>query len=216
MDALSGLRTQYAECSTYADTGVVEITFIHPGDKRITKRPFLTAFLRPDRFRFEFHDEIVDGQVTRLIIWRSGRRVRVHWDIEPIATLRRWIPNALASILQRTTTIAMAVAGATGVSGGSAHTVPQLLMPREISGTSLAQPDSVDNLPSQLIDGRQCSQLRLRFRSSIETVWIDSETYLLRQTAAQHVFSDFETQTITRYRPAMNQPVSEDALKFAL
>ncbi len=56
---VGAMRQLYAESRSYRDKGVVEVDYLdddglrHGGDRR----PFSTAFLRPDRFRFEFKDE---------------------------------------------------------------------------------------------------------------------------------------------------------------
>lgn len=47
--------------------------------------------------------------------------------------------------------------GATGVSGGSAHTVPALLMPDEVGGRSLAElADSAERLADETVEGAVC------------------------------------------------------------
>ncbi len=51
---LARMDKVYANCKSYRDTGVVKIVFAETdGSHHTVKRPFATAFVRPDRFRFE-------------------------------------------------------------------------------------------------------------------------------------------------------------------
>ena len=47
------MAEEYAKCKSYQDLGVVKTVFILPDLKRTVEKPFTTAFVRPDRFRFE-------------------------------------------------------------------------------------------------------------------------------------------------------------------
>src|SRR5207249_4186630 len=48
----------YRNCTSYSDSGVVKTIFIMTnGRTRTVEQPFTTAFVRPDRFRFEFQEK---------------------------------------------------------------------------------------------------------------------------------------------------------------
>jgi hypothetical protein len=114
-EILQRLRATYASARSYADRGVVTTTFHYPSRDRVTHRPFETAFVRPDRFRFELRDDD-----ERYVVWTERGRVRTAWTIAPG--------------LDPCMNLGLALAGATGVSGGSAHTVPTLLMSDRVRG----------------------------------------------------------------------------------
>src|SRR5437660_3207129 len=109
---LAALAEVYAECGSYRDCGQVVTRFVHLDDNppRTVMQPFSTAFVRPHRFRFEYRDEY-----GRYIVWANGEAVQTWWDVSPG--------------VEQQESLEMALAGATGVSGGSAHTIPALLMP---------------------------------------------------------------------------------------
>ena len=71
-DILERMATTYATCRSYHDQGVVKTVFIKDRERRLVRKPFRTAFVRPDRFRFEYEQ---DG-VKQVIVWRHGRSVR--------------------------------------------------------------------------------------------------------------------------------------------
>lgn len=77
----------YSGSRSYSDRGLVRSLFILESGNQIDQRPFLTAFIRPDRFRFEFSHRFEfrheKGSEHRYIIWRSGKEVRTWWDIQP-------------------------------------------------------------------------------------------------------------------------------------
>src|SRR4051794_40464398 len=123
---LEGMAAVYAGCRTYRDTGRVHTRFLTRRgrlDFESTK-PFRTAFVRPDRFRFEFASHFPgQAEMHRFIVHMAGRVVQTWWDLRPG--------------VERQSRLGMALAGATGVSGGAAHTVPALLLPRRVGGRRL-------------------------------------------------------------------------------
>src|SRR5262249_47398083 len=115
---LAALAEVYAECRSYRDAGRVVTRFLPAGDRRphSSVRQFATAFVRPGRFRFEYRQRYREEDAwDRYIVWAHGAEVRTWWDVRPG--------------VEEAKSLGMALAGATGVSGGSAHTVPALLLP---------------------------------------------------------------------------------------
>src|SRR5437764_1480130 len=80
---LAAVLERYAGFSSYRDRGQVTTRFIHLDDSswHTTIRPFSTAFVRPDRFRFEFLNRHGDEEWNRYIVWAEGKEVRTWWDI---------------------------------------------------------------------------------------------------------------------------------------
>ena len=62
-EVLQRTARRYASCKSYRDSGFVNSVEIDAKGKKVTERRFTTAFIRPDRFRFE-------DQGTRLIFYR--------------------------------------------------------------------------------------------------------------------------------------------------
>jgi outer membrane lipoprotein-sorting protein len=194
----------YKNCRTYRDSGVVTIVFINSdGRSRTDELPFTTAFVRPDRFRYEFqHRSRIHHEPTRYIVWSKGQDVRTWWDITP--GVKTGNPLHLA------------LAGATGVSGRSAWEVPSLLLPKEVSRGSLEALQSPTRLEDAKLGEVNC--IRIQGESSIGdpmTFWIDSKTLLIRRIDSGHEFGDFRTeQTMTYDDPIINEPIPEEKLAF--
>ena len=74
---LDKMATAYATCKSYRDSGVVT-NFFNP--QHIDVKPFRTAFVRPDQFRFEYDDGTPEKPY---IVWAKGSEVRTWWYIKP-------------------------------------------------------------------------------------------------------------------------------------
>lgn len=143
-DVVARLVAAYRTCATYRDTGVVRTVYFEATGPRTQDRPFKTAFVRPDSFRFEFTETVL-GKTTRYIVSQQGADVRTWWDVKPgIRTLQ---------------SLDMGLAGATGVSGGSAHVVPSLLLPEGVSGRSLKDMTDVRRLDNAPCGSAVCARL---------------------------------------------------------
>lgn len=82
---LDKVATSYATCKSYRDSGVVTNDFgpHTAGDhfpRHVAVKPFRTAFVRPDQFRFEYDDPTPEKPY---IVWAKGDDVRAWWHIRP-------------------------------------------------------------------------------------------------------------------------------------
>lgn len=210
----------YADCTSYSDSGLVKTVFFQADGERTTERPFTTAFVRPGRFRFEYTEQLEDGRESRYIVWQSEPLVQIWWSIESDEFL-----DALDSSL------ALALAGGTGISGGSAHTIPTLLLPSEILGTRLMDMTEAERIEDAYLDktgcevtaasvsGDECYRVQGQFATSSVTemiVWIEKKTFLVRRIDKQNQFETFRTESTTTYSPAINGDISEDMLEFGV
>ena len=91
----------------------------------------------------------------------------------------------------------MAVAGATGISGGSAYTIAQLLMPE--SDGSLAALEELSLGESKLVEGVTCNVIRGKLlRADAETdLFVDPATSILRRVDSR--FDRFSSQEVRRH-----------------
>jgi len=62
----------YASCKSYADAGRVQIIFLTKLGRRTEIKPFSTAFVRPDAFRFEFQSRRGEEEWNRYIVCTRG------------------------------------------------------------------------------------------------------------------------------------------------
>ena len=192
----------YASCDSYLDEGEVRTLFLTPRGKRTEVKPFSTAFVRPTDFRFEFRDRVGDGEEdwTRYIVWRSSEAVKTWWTIRPGVKTAEDLPLALA--------------GATGVSGGSAAVIPSLLLP-EMSGMRYTSLTGLKLLGEEKVNGSDAYKIEGQDRGGRTlTFWIDKASLLIVQLYERTKFPDFETEQTTIYKPRVNVEIAAEKLAF--
>jgi hypothetical protein len=196
---VADMLATYANCVSYSDEGEVVTVFHNEHGDRTVSKPFTTAFVRPDKFRFEYRERRRDDW-NRYIIWRSASDVRTFWSIRP--DMGR---NDLR----------LAIAGATGVSSGSAIMIPSLLMPGEVSAGQLKSLSNLTLLDVEEVDGSPASKIQGEAAAgNILVLWIDQQSNLVVKIYQQAHFATFNTETTITYRPRLNLPISPDALAF--
>ncbi len=211
-EIVARMENAYRTCKSYADTGSVKtVLFTQEGGSRVDEKPFTTVFVRPDRFRFEYTLKfpIPGAMAQRHIIWAQGDEVRTWWDIQPG--------------VKKEASLAMAIATATGVSGGSAHTIPVLLMPDRLGGSRITELQNVERIADSQSDGVDCYRvegIRPALNSQPVTLWISKDTSLIhridetRQFPKTDEHPPFRTETTTTYPPKVDIEVAEDDLAF--
>ncbi len=201
---LERMAKTYAECKSYRDSGIVKIVFIEHDGRNWTKElVFNTAFIRPDRFRFEYYERVCVNEreeKSLFIVWRKENEVRTWWDIKPGT--------------ENPPSLELAVAGATGVSGGSAHTIPALLLPNEISGRPLTDITEASRIEDAKLDETECFRVHGNFDDSPVTLWIEKETYLVRRIDEETKFEDFQTVDTTTYEPVVDGEIADNLLEY--
>jgi hypothetical protein len=190
----------YAHCTSYQDTGAVTITYLESLGKRVEERPFKTAFVRPDRFRFEYRETGLVGATRRYIVWRLGSHVQTWWDVRPGVQEKGSLSSALSA--------------ATGVSGGSAHTIPALLLPDEVEGRRLTDMTDVKRIADAEVGGAGCFCVEGTYANVSRTVCIDRKTFLVRRVEFESVFPSFRAHETTTYEPSVDEPVARESLAF--
>ncbi len=209
---LDRVRRTYSEAKTYQDKGVVTTTFFKPdgAEMMAAEKPFSTAFVRPDRFRFEYRQKREgDAKASRYLIARDASgKVRRWWDVRPG--------------VEEGGSLYMALAGATGVSDGSANTVPSLLLTDDRHGGNWTKHKELVLLEDAETAGRRCHRVQLTIppipntpaQGSVYTYWVDAESFLLRRIESKTTFPDFFAKSVTTYEPILNGEVPDAALAF--
>ncbi len=188
----------YKDCKSYRDTGIVKTLFVEAGGNRTVEKPFTTAFVRPDRFRFEYKETIGD-QKMRFIIWSNGKEVQTWWDVKPG--------------IDKPKSLDLALGGAAGVSDYSSLNIPQLLMPDKMGWRRLALTE-----PKRTKDGKldkvECFRVEGKYGRNPITLWIDKRTYLVRRIDEQAKFDNFRTEQTTTYDPTIDKKITDKTLDF--
>jgi outer membrane lipoprotein-sorting protein len=185
----------YAGCRSYRDSGVVRTVFVRDKGRRIVEKTFRTAFVRPDRFRFEFEE---NGD--RYIVWRDRDEVLSWWHVKPGVS--------------KVSSLGLALAGATGVSGGSAHTVPALLLPSDVTGWRVTELGEATRIDDARIDEVDCFRIAGSSAGSPHILWIDQKTYLVRRIEEGNRFDEFRTEETTDYDSVLDGEVPDESLRF--
>jgi len=78
-EVLEDVQKAYRSCSTYQDTGGLTVRTEYDDarpDETVEDSTFQTAFVRPSRYRYEYHSTFENGQPLRAIVWRDGDESR--------------------------------------------------------------------------------------------------------------------------------------------
>jgi outer membrane lipoprotein-sorting protein len=198
-DVLDRMAKTYAECKSYRDSGMGKIKIIEPQGKFVQATSFSTVFVRPKRFRFEYTQKQMFFE-TRRILWCNGNEVKSWWSVQPG--------------IKKEESLGMAVAGATGVSGGSAHTIPALLLPNEVGGRCLTDLTEAKRIEDDHIGKVACFRINGNYGDSPMTLWLDQKQFLVRRMDSQRKFKDFRTEETTTYEPVIEEKIAEKLLEF--
>jgi hypothetical protein len=181
MDAgelLKGMFAVYARARSYVDRGVVTTTFILKSGRRTNRRPFMTVFERPHRFRFEFTDE---DMKSRLVLWLDRPPAKIVWTVRPEV---------------EEMDLHMAIAAAAGISGGSAVTVPGMLMPELGEGfCGAAAIEEPLHTGEQEFEGVRCLVIEGHRGSSGHKLFVGAEDLLIRRIVETAHFGQQEHES---------------------
>jgi hypothetical protein len=212
---LSRMRTAYATCRTYRDSGIVRNTiFQDEGFHQSHEWTFATAFVRPDRFRFEYGRKALPGTRGpgyRHVIWRRGNEIRWLRD-QPTGADQMPTPPGLVE-----EDVRWALVFANGTSRESSTNVPLLLMATD-AGWPRRPPklpwDQAERVDTVTLDGSRCYRITgTRGRTPV-TVWIDAATFLLRKTHRQDQGGNRPIETTVTYDAAVDTEIPETLLEL--
>ena len=182
LQIMDQMKTAYRTCTSYSDTGRYE-TGLNNGS-------FKTAFIRPDRFRFEYQS---DNLLSHYLVWGKGNQAEFRSAV-PFESTRMRLDEAVAS--------------ATGVSEETAHMIPCLLLKKELGGYSVDDMTGIHRLSDAVIDGQDCYCIagkRLGDQTTVTTLWLEKRTFLIRRID--------EGGMVMTYQPIVNGKITEQALR---
>jgi hypothetical protein len=181
---LGHVARAYGNVTAYQDSGVV---LIHdPRKEQPDEIHFQMLYLRPDRLRFDW---------VRHHPYPPLRHIKTLSSIRPDSQGAHL--SQLGDSKPKTVTLNLAVAGATGVSRGSAHHIPRLLTPT-ITGFSLLDLADVTLLGEEVFEGVRCYRLEGRHpRGGVYELYIGMDDYFIRRIARENAGTSF-TEEIHR------------------
>ncbi len=141
---LARVKTTYAQARSYRDTGTVVTVLIKDKAKQTVTQPFATAFVRPNKFRFEFLTDPDTREIQqRFSVWTETGLDKAHrwWTLRP---------------QDETGRLDLWLAGANGLSGGASLAVPALLLPGLTKLPTLIDRKQPQRTGSETINGVVC------------------------------------------------------------
>jgi peroxiredoxin len=202
-DLLQEMDAAYANASSYEDSGTVTTVF-SGASSHAQKLSFETAFVRHQRFRFEYRsNREFRGRALgseRMVIWSDFAHTYTEWTTVP-------------GIDDDGPNLGFALGAAAGVSSGSSMTIATLLLHYGARSRRLQlRAPAVDG--DEAIDGHACWRVKgANRRGDPMTVWIDRATHLIRKIETSHHFATFDTNTTTVFQPEIDRPVVEAHLQ---
>ena len=163
------MTARYAGASSYQDTGAVEEVAGDKSGGRRTVLRFKTYFVRPRLFRFEWAKiSPTTKEEDTNVVWSDGKQTYSYHSWDDVGA-------------ERKEDLWMGIAGATGTSRGSAHTVPTLLM-EEVGGFKLTQLTGLTSRGEERVGGEDCYVVRGYHPSGFPIdMWIGKSDFLLRK-----------------------------------
>ncbi|MCE9526753.1 MAG: DUF2092 domain-containing protein [Planctomycetales bacterium] len=198
----------YSECKSYRDSGVVKMSLEREGRKTTAEGSFTTAFVRPDRFLFDYQEQ----RRTRnfhFIVWSQGKEVKKYDNTEKGVQASDHLDNAINDVR--------------GLSRWSAHTVPALLLPDKVSGLVLTDLTDLKRTEDGKVGMAECFRIEGKLGKDLPiatyrvlpmTLWIDKNSYLLRRVNRPERAEGWTSEETTTYDPVIDGKVEAAMLKF--
>lgn len=216
LEILAMVADAYKGMTSYQDNGISLTEFNRSGADHTVERHFTTAFSRPGQFRFEFTQAAAGGSgIDSYVVWMKDHEVKSWWTIGSKVNDHESLGNAIS--------------GATGVSGGTAYTVPSILLKeaawKEKTWVSLSDSYRITDGAER---GIECFRIQRLTSSSAKvihdiqmpsskgkvTYWVSKDDYLLIRVDEETDFGKFSTISQVQYFPIINTPIPEAAFKF--
>jgi len=175
MNALEVLRNMvrhYAALDSYRDTGYVTRISLPSGG--VNRLFFSTLYQQPSLFRFTFFRRHPYPPLAHILTEHTAG-----FDGIEAYVLKKRPGDSRA--LKELTSLKAAIAGATGISSGSAHTIGRLLLP-DVDGLSVLDLLNPQFKPDAVMDGPVCYSVTAQLpRGGERELWIEKDTLLLRK-----------------------------------
>jgi hypothetical protein len=196
-EILRNTAAAYSGCSTYRDSGTMEIKIMSKGPyfNAEPKTTFSTRFSRNGQYRFVFQRKACNPY----IIWRQGDYVRAGY---------------MPSDGKKEESIGMAVTRATGISYGLAHNIAAFLMPSDVSGRFLTLIENRRRISDAKQNGQDCFRVCGLYGSSQATLWIDKKSFLIVRLDFFEEDSQCSRETKIIYHPTVNQEIPAKDFEF--
>jgi outer membrane lipoprotein-sorting protein len=190
---------QYAAVTSYRDSGVVETATGGSLPTRSTDVAFKIYFTRPRKLHFEWVELSSFSSAERNVVWSDGEKTFGYYSFEP-------------GKVKPEEDLGMGLAGATGVSLGSAITVPNLLL-KDVGGFSLVDLKRISLKGEEQFEGEACYVLE-GFHPNSEPwqFWVGKKDFLLRKLTTRRENGELEEEIHRDIR--VNEPIPDEKYRL--
>jgi outer membrane lipoprotein-sorting protein len=173
-DVIEAMRKAYSDLVSYSDSGVVETTISMAGQKQVLKKPFVIVFKKPDFIRIEWTSSF-GGMKDPHVLWSNKKGTFTY--------------NQLINQVRKEQSLAQATASLAGVSGGSARTVPSMLLnlTKDPQFSDLAD---LKHDGTETVGGTACRKISGNRRGQPVILSIGETDFLLRKITVSTQFGD--------------------------
>ena len=199
---LEGVAARYASLTSYSDCGSVNTQLID--NDRMFTTIFSTWYKKPSLYRFEFE------------------RPYPYWPLQNITTRNAVVFDGRTAYISEQTgtdapqtecaeSFSLAIAAATGVSAGSAHSIGRLLIPA-IGGLSILDLVDLRQDIDTVIDGVSCYAVAARYPKCATPEMefaIEKVTLLIRRIRTTLSGASGFSATELRHDIRVNEPIDD-------
>lgn len=216
-ERLVACARKYATAKTYRDEGNVALSFDLGGcfsrDSVSDNRPFRTAFERGGRFRWEFRSSVTPGATPDqkyVVRSRDQKSFEARWTLDQSK--------------QVFDDFDMAMAGPTGISGGSATAILPLLRSDVESPFRTTDVRGAMEKGKEHIDGVECTMIEGTNILGQVTLWLDPAFAIRKVHQVQQVDpakvsggkgEKFTVWTTITLKPVFDEQIDDDRFEVA-
>lgn len=199
-------RTQqvYRDSQSYVDTGVVVTEYKNSRTEWTGETRFKTAYVAPIDFHFESIMDDFQTIEVQFLVGSDEKGVRAWMTGNP----ERF--KYIGSVQEALDTGA-------GITRDASGMIPGLFFAGTKLGGDIVRLTDAVRLADEEIDGFDCFQVRgFRWPNTGRptTVWIDKDSFLIRQVYEEQMIKGDLSKTTWSYKPALNVTVDEAALRY--
>jgi VWFA-related protein len=194
-DIFQKVTDVYSGCRSYSDEVLISFKIAGFSSPFVFQQHFRTAYVSPDRFRFE--------------VEQTGRKPWVVWkDGDLVGT------SGTTGVSYRPASLNAALSAVALATQGGSRVVPQLLMPRALRTSNLL---SVITNPvvtgEEKVDGHAAYRIEGTLWDEPITLWIDNAQYLILKVYRKTSIANRVQEVTFQFKAKLNPDISPDRLK---
>ncbi len=200
----------YKAMETYQSSGTITAHIqLKGGNESVIKKEFTIVLKKPNLYRITWKQNTASFMNSTGAVWSDGSHPFLYMG-PPVNSY------------SKATNDEMAIAAATGISGGSAHTIPSLFFDFfKQKNDIFSSLRDVQLMGSELVDNEECYVIRGHSRfPKEETYWISKSKYLIKKHSqsldtpeGESPFPEFSDEQMIESIKAMGQEGNPEQIR---